>query len=181
MYLTICIPSFINTNVYLCIHANVICIHVYLICIHAYTCIHLYLIYIHTLVSADAPALASSPTEGDEFLVDKVSTPSSTNSSSPSPSPSVNANHSNVSTITMLFLMLSGMWVCLTLLLTFLFIIRLPSLISRQLSHENSISYCETGSQLQLDKDLLSVKISICPEEENWIALEMATYYIFIF
>lgn len=180
MYLTICIPSFINTNVYLCIHANVICIHVYLICIHAYTCIHLYLIYIHTLVSADAPALASSPTEGDEFLVDKVSTPSSTNSSSPSPSPSVNANHSNVSTITMLFLMLSGMLVCLTLL-TFLFIIRLPSLMSRQLSHENSISYCETGSQLQLDKDLLSVKISICPEEENWIALEMATYYIFIF
>ncbi|BFZ17869.1 hypothetical protein BsWGS_20906 [Bradybaena similaris] len=46
-------------------------------------------------IGTDAPALASSPTEGDEFLVDKVSTPSSTNSSSPSPSPSVNANHSN--------------------------------------------------------------------------------------
>ncbi|XP_059179077.1 CCR4-NOT transcription complex subunit 3-like isoform X3 [Physella acuta] len=43
----------------------------------------------------DAPALASSPTEGDEFMDKVVSTPSSTNSSSPSPSPSVNANHSN--------------------------------------------------------------------------------------
>ncbi|CAG5127807.1 unnamed protein product [Candidula unifasciata] len=46
-------------------------------------------------IVTDATALASSPTEGDEFLVDKMSTPSSTNSSSPSPSPSVNANHSN--------------------------------------------------------------------------------------
>ncbi|GFO00926.1 Ccr4-not transcription complex subunit 3, partial [Plakobranchus ocellatus] len=44
----------------------------------------------------DTPALASSPTESDDILMDKVgSTPSSTNSSSPSPSPSINANHSS--------------------------------------------------------------------------------------
>ncbi|RUS74494.1 hypothetical protein EGW08_017745 [Elysia chlorotica] len=44
----------------------------------------------------DTTALASSPTESDEIMVEKVgSTPSSTNSSSPSPSPSINANHSS--------------------------------------------------------------------------------------
>lgn len=44
----------------------------------------------------DATTLASSPTESDDILVEKVgSTPSSTNSSSPSPSPSLNANHSS--------------------------------------------------------------------------------------
>ncbi|CAL1548571.1 unnamed protein product [Lymnaea stagnalis] len=46
-------------------------------------------------IGTDAPAIASSPIEGDEFMDKVVSTPSSTNSSSPSPSPSVNANHSN--------------------------------------------------------------------------------------
>ncbi|GFR90998.1 CCR4-NOT transcription complex subunit 3-like, partial [Elysia marginata] len=46
----------------------------------------------------DATTLASSPTENDDIMVEKVgSTPSSTNSSSPSPSPSINANHSSLS------------------------------------------------------------------------------------
>ncbi|KAI8797478.1 CCR4-NOT transcription complex subunit 3-like isoform X1 [Biomphalaria glabrata] len=46
-------------------------------------------------IAPDVTAVASSPTEGDEFADKIMSTPSSTNSSSPSPSPSVNANHSN--------------------------------------------------------------------------------------
>uniref|UniRef100_A0A0B7AL50 CCR4-NOT transcription complex subunit 3 n=1 Tax=Arion vulgaris TaxID=1028688 RepID=A0A0B7AL50_9EUPU len=47
-------------------------------------------------ICADAPLLASSPIDGDEFMMDRVmSTPSPINSSSPSPCPSVNTNHSS--------------------------------------------------------------------------------------